>query len=158
MDAESSGELTWVKQPCEGGACIEVAALGDTVLIRSSAKTDCRPFVVTREEWVAFVAGAKNKVFDEILSSYFTPVAPGSGPATSRGPRGTATSPASPCTYPSPGSAPSRRSRQRRRSPLRTLSAESQCKLTAAPRPLATVSIRYGHDMSTSRRAAWPAG
>jgi len=50
---------------CEGGACVEVAAQGDLVLMRSSQDpgTTVR---ISRDEWRAFLAGVKEGAFDPL--------------------------------------------------------------------------------------------
>lgn len=67
MGVEPAGELTWhVGRLCESGACIEVAALGETVMMRSSVDADGRSLSVSRNEWQAFLDGVKDGRFDEV--------------------------------------------------------------------------------------------
>jgi Domain of unknown function (DUF397) len=66
MPDGSSGELVWYRCSCDGGACVEVAATGDIVIVRSSADPDGTPVTLTRDEWQAFLAGAKEGVFDHL--------------------------------------------------------------------------------------------
>jgi hypothetical protein len=54
---------------CEGGACVEVATTGDAVILRGSANPDDESVTLTYAEWEAFLAGAKEGVFDGVLAS-----------------------------------------------------------------------------------------
>jgi hypothetical protein len=47
-----------------GGACVEVADLGDCVAVRDSKNPDGPVLIFTRDEWAAFVGGAKGGEFD----------------------------------------------------------------------------------------------
>jgi hypothetical protein len=59
------GELEWRQgRPCESGACVEIAALDDAVMIRSSANPDGTPLTISRDEWREFLGGAKDGIFD----------------------------------------------------------------------------------------------
>ena len=65
MSDGSSGELVWHQgRTCDGGACVEVAVAGDTVLVRSSANPDGTPVALSRDEWRTFLAGVKEGIFD----------------------------------------------------------------------------------------------
>jgi Domain of unknown function (DUF397) len=66
MTDGSNGELVWHRGGCDGGACVEVAATGDAVMVRSSAKADNAPVTLSREEWREFLAGAKDGLFDDL--------------------------------------------------------------------------------------------
>jgi hypothetical protein len=44
---------------CASGACVEVAKIGEEVLIRDSKNRDLRPLAFSQIEWEAFVAGVK---------------------------------------------------------------------------------------------------
>lgn len=57
-------ELTWCS-PCEGQACIEFAATDDAVMMRSSANPDVA-VTLNRNEWRAFLAGAKDGLLDAL--------------------------------------------------------------------------------------------
>jgi hypothetical protein len=61
----SSGELVWHRgQSCDGGACVEIAAVGDTVLVRSSEDPHVVPLTLSRSEWQQLLADAKGGAFD----------------------------------------------------------------------------------------------
>jgi hypothetical protein len=62
----SSGELVWYRVRCDSGACVEVAATGDAVTIRSSAKPSDTPVRLSRDEWQEFLAGVKEGIFDGV--------------------------------------------------------------------------------------------
>ena len=53
-------------RPCEGGACVEIAAAGDSVAVRSSLRRDDTPLILSRPEWQEFLAGAKEGAFDDL--------------------------------------------------------------------------------------------
>jgi predicted secreted Zn-dependent protease len=60
-------EPVWHKgRPCEGGACVEVAAVGDAVMVRSSANPESMPVTLSRDEWQEFLAGVKAGEFDRV--------------------------------------------------------------------------------------------
>ncbi len=65
MNGGPEGELAWQRGSCEGGACVEVAALGEIVVVRSSVDPDTT-FRMSRDEWQEFLAGAKSGLFDEL--------------------------------------------------------------------------------------------
>jgi hypothetical protein len=46
--------------------CIELAAMGDEILLRDSKNPDQDHFTFTRSELAAFVAGAKAGEFDDL--------------------------------------------------------------------------------------------
>jgi hypothetical protein len=50
---------------CEGGACAEVAARGDVIMLRSSLSPDAI-VTLTRDEWRDFLAGAKDGRLDHL--------------------------------------------------------------------------------------------
>lgn len=59
--------VAWTRsRSCEGGACIEVAPapLDGFLFLRAPGSTD--PLCVTREEWDAFLAGARAGDFDTV--------------------------------------------------------------------------------------------
>jgi predicted secreted Zn-dependent protease len=61
------GEPVWRKGlPCESGACVEVAAAGDAVMVRSSANPAGAPVTLSRDEWQNFLAGVKAGAFDRV--------------------------------------------------------------------------------------------
>ena len=57
--------MDWRKSSFSGtnGQCVEVAA-GSDVLVRDSKRPDGPMLAFSREEWEAFIAGAKNGEFD----------------------------------------------------------------------------------------------
>jgi hypothetical protein len=65
MASEPAGELEWQRTGCEGGACVEVAAIGETVMVRSSVDPGTT-FRMSRDEWQKFLAGAKDGLFDKL--------------------------------------------------------------------------------------------
>lgn len=61
------GEPVWHKGlPCESGACVEVAAVGDAVMVRSTANPGGTPVTLSRDEWHNFLAGVKAGAFDGV--------------------------------------------------------------------------------------------
>lgn len=65
MDSKSASEPTWrTGKLCDGGACVEVGALGESVLIRNAADPDGLHVTLTRDEWRMFLAGVKDGDFD----------------------------------------------------------------------------------------------
>ncbi len=66
MGDESAGEPTWhAGRPCEAGNCVEIAAQGETIMVRSSVSPDLT-LTLTRAEWQEFLAGAKEGLFDHL--------------------------------------------------------------------------------------------
>ncbi len=63
MTDRSTGELEWRWHECDGGACVQVAATGDLVMMRSNVDPGVI-FRMTRDEWQDFVAGVKQGDFD----------------------------------------------------------------------------------------------
>jgi hypothetical protein len=64
MDGITAGEPVWrIHAQCESGACIEVAAVGDVVLIRSSLNP-ATSVAMTRDEWQGFLIAVKDGDFD----------------------------------------------------------------------------------------------
>jgi hypothetical protein len=67
MGGKIAGEPAWCTgKQCDTGACVEIAALGESVLIRSSADPAGPVVKLSREEWRAFVAGLKDGDFDSV--------------------------------------------------------------------------------------------
>jgi len=61
---ESAGELIWhAGRACDAGSCVEIAALRDLVMVRSTINPELT-LTVTRAEWDQFLAGAKEGLFD----------------------------------------------------------------------------------------------
>lgn len=60
--------LTWrTALNCNGGACVQVAANDQAVLIGNSTKPRGPVLSYTYDEWHAFVAGIKQGDFDDLL-------------------------------------------------------------------------------------------
>lgn len=55
----------WRQGPCDGGACIEAAAVGEDIMMRSTADPDS-VLHMSREEWQKFLAGARSGLFDDL--------------------------------------------------------------------------------------------
>ena len=67
MDSKSAGEPTWrTSKFCESGACVEVGALGESVLIRNAADPDGLHVTLSRDEWGVFLAGVRDGDFDDL--------------------------------------------------------------------------------------------
>ena len=65
----SHDSITWhTALSCESGACVEVAANQNTILIRNSRQPDGPLIEYTSEEWHAFVSGVKKGDFDNLLN------------------------------------------------------------------------------------------
>ena len=60
-----SGELSWQRGRCDGGACVEVAAQDEVVMVRSSVHPSTT-LEISRDEWRQFLAGATDGIFDEL--------------------------------------------------------------------------------------------
>lgn len=64
MTVRPAAKLAWHRgRKCDGGACVEVAAQGQKVLVRNSGDP-ATMFQVSRDEWQEFVAGVKDGDFD----------------------------------------------------------------------------------------------
>jgi Domain of unknown function (DUF397) len=67
VDGRPTDELAWRRgTPCDGGACVEAAALDETVLLRSSRNPDDTTLALSRDEWDAFLVAAKAGHFDAV--------------------------------------------------------------------------------------------
>jgi hypothetical protein len=55
----------WRHGLCDGGACIEAAAVGGDVMMRSTVDPGA-VLHMSREEWQKFLAGAKSGLFDDL--------------------------------------------------------------------------------------------
>jgi hypothetical protein len=67
VDGRPAGELAWRQgRQCDSGACLEVAAVEDAVLVRSSTDPDGTCLKLTRDEWAAFLDSAKDGLFDAL--------------------------------------------------------------------------------------------
>jgi hypothetical protein len=60
--------LTWRKSSFSGtsGTCVEIAVIGDGVLVRNSNHPDAGTIVFTRRQMAAWVAGCKAGEFDDL--------------------------------------------------------------------------------------------
>ncbi|HEX4833776.1 MAG TPA: DUF397 domain-containing protein [Trebonia sp.] len=64
MAHEAPGKLRWQQgRPCDSGHCVEVAAAGEDVLVRSTLAPQVL-LTLSRAEWREFLAGAKDGTFD----------------------------------------------------------------------------------------------
>jgi predicted secreted Zn-dependent protease len=64
-----NSSLTWrTALSCDGGACVQVAAEGNFILIGSSRQPAGPLLEYTPEEWHEFVAGVKKGDFDDLLN------------------------------------------------------------------------------------------
>jgi len=59
-----SDEPTWYRL-CESGGCVEIAAQGESVMIRSSNAPDVI-VDLTRAEWQDFLVGIRTGFFDRL--------------------------------------------------------------------------------------------
>jgi hypothetical protein len=65
MGGKPADQPTWhIGRRCDGGACVEIGTLGDSVLVRSSTDPDGVWVTLSRAEWQVFVAGVKDGDFD----------------------------------------------------------------------------------------------
>lgn len=66
VSGRSAGEPSWrAASRCDGGACVEVSALGGRVLVRSSADPDGAFITLNHDGWQEFVAAVKDGAFGE---------------------------------------------------------------------------------------------
>lgn len=60
-------ELVWHRSStCESGACVEVAATDDAVMVRNSASLHNAPVTMSHIEWRELLAQAKEGAFDRL--------------------------------------------------------------------------------------------
>lgn len=65
---ESQLDLVWrTSLSCDGGACVQVAASGQMILIADSKVTGGPVLSYTRAEFRDFIAGTKNGEFDDLI-------------------------------------------------------------------------------------------
>jgi hypothetical protein len=58
--------LPWHRgRPCDGGGCVEIAVVGEDVLVRSSVAQGLL-ISLSRDEWREFLASAKDGWFDHL--------------------------------------------------------------------------------------------
>jgi hypothetical protein len=71
VDAHQPSDLAWRKSRRSGalGNCVELAPLtGGSVAVRHSAQPDGPVLVYTRAEMAAFLSGAKDGEFDDLVA------------------------------------------------------------------------------------------
>jgi Domain of unknown function (DUF397) len=49
---------------CENGACVEIALVGEVIVLRNSESPDGPVLTCTPENWAAFLTAIKDGVFD----------------------------------------------------------------------------------------------
>lgn len=60
-------ELVWHRSStCESGACVEVAATDDAVMVRNSASLQEAPVTMSHLGWHEFLAQAREGAFDRL--------------------------------------------------------------------------------------------
>jgi hypothetical protein len=65
MNPDISGAIWITSRACNNSACVQVAHLsGGLVALRDSKDTTKPAHVFDRDEWAAFLSGAKNGEFD----------------------------------------------------------------------------------------------
>ena len=63
-----AAEINWRRSTsCDGGTCLEVASLGDTIAIRDSSKPDGPIITYAFSRWCEFVQMIKDGAFDELI-------------------------------------------------------------------------------------------
>lgn len=66
VDDSSAGQPIWhAGRRCDVGTCVQIAARGGTVMLRSSLAPDST-LAMTRAEWLEFLAAAKEGLFDHL--------------------------------------------------------------------------------------------
>jgi Domain of unknown function (DUF397) len=66
VDSRPASELQWRQgRRCNGGQCVEVAGLEESVVLRSSTVPDGL-LRLSRDEWVAFLSSVKDGLFDSL--------------------------------------------------------------------------------------------
>jgi len=69
-DIHTSNELSddyslyKISSKCSTGACVGVAFLSDSVIVKNTSDEKQSLVTFTHEEWEAFIGGVKNKEFD----------------------------------------------------------------------------------------------
>ncbi|MEU4158671.1 DUF397 domain-containing protein [Actinoplanes sp. NPDC026670] len=64
MNTDTTAPQWRTSSKCSNGTCVEVAFVGDTVLVRNSQRPTGPEISYTTQEWEDFLAGAKNGEFD----------------------------------------------------------------------------------------------
>ncbi|MBI1759535.1 MAG: DUF397 domain-containing protein [Actinobacteria bacterium] len=64
-------KLAWQKaqRSVSNGACVEVARLAGSIVVRSSRQPDGPTLSYSQEEWISFVDGVKNGEFDHLTNA-----------------------------------------------------------------------------------------
>jgi Domain of unknown function (DUF397) len=66
VDGVQPDGLAWRRSStCNGGACVELATLGETITLRSSTDPAGTVLTFSRDEWEHFVAAIMGGLFDE---------------------------------------------------------------------------------------------
>jgi hypothetical protein len=65
MSDRLTGDPIWRQGLCSEGSCIEAAAVGEDVMMRSTVDPGS-VLHMSREEWQKFLAGAKSGLFDDL--------------------------------------------------------------------------------------------
>jgi hypothetical protein len=65
MSDRLTEDPVWRQGLCEGGGCIEAAAVGEVVMMRSTVDPGS-VLHMSREEWQKFLAEAKGGLFDDL--------------------------------------------------------------------------------------------
>jgi hypothetical protein len=69
VGCKSTDEPAWsTAKSCDGGACVQIGIKGESVLIRSSVDPDRVHITLSRDEWLEFLASAKDGDFDGVLA------------------------------------------------------------------------------------------
>ena len=56
--------IAWHRsRPCESGACIEIASLGQSIAVRDSESPEGLVLTCTSQQWEVFVAAVKDGAF-----------------------------------------------------------------------------------------------
>jgi hypothetical protein len=65
MIQSSNGNAVWVKSSlCANGDCVEVALIGEQVLVRESKNPSSPVLRFELNEWMAFLSGVRRGEFD----------------------------------------------------------------------------------------------
>jgi Domain of unknown function (DUF397) len=66
----SMTDVSWrVAAACNNGACVKVAAIDGGIAIADSKSPDGPVLVYTHDEWLAFLNGAKEGDFDDLIGT-----------------------------------------------------------------------------------------
>ena len=68
MCLHNYSSASWLKaRNCENTSCIEITSLHGIVALRNSKNPDGPILQYTADEWIAFLKGAKNGDFDDLV-------------------------------------------------------------------------------------------